>query len=104
QDYLRQQRILQECRLRRENALALLRDKNPITGFQATQQLASSQICEIIAEAGEDILREALIANPMNYFRMLNSFARLTNGGLKCQRHLVEEAQITAALEPPKKS
>jgi hypothetical protein len=55
-------------------------------------------ICEAIAGAGSDILREALEENPLNYFRMLNSFARLTNGGLKCERHLAEQAE--AARQP----
>jgi hypothetical protein len=99
QDYLREQRILDQCRLRQERAFDLLRDGSHVNGFQATQQLATAQICETVAELGGDILREALIANPLNYFRMLNSFARLTNGGLKCERHLAEEADRKTKLE-----
>ena len=93
QDHLREQRIIEQCRLRQHRALTLLQSKSSISGFQATQQIASSQICEIIAEIGADILREALMANPMNYFRTLNAFARLSNGGLRCERHLLDEAQ-----------
>jgi hypothetical protein len=99
QDYLREQRILDQCRLRQERAFDLLRDGGHVNGFQATQQLATAQICQTVAELGGDILREALIANPLNYFRMLNSFARLTNGGLKCERHLADEADRKARLE-----
>ena len=47
-------------------------------------------------DIGTDILRRALAENPLNYFRMLNSFARLTNGGLKCERHVVDELERKA--------
>ena len=76
--------------------------KSPINGFQATQQIAAAQICEAVTVLGPDILRDALIANPLNYFRMLNSFARLTTGGLKCDRHLAEEAERAAAVRKAK--
>ena len=33
---------------------------------------------------------------------MLNSFARLTNGGLKCERHLIDEAERQAKLSSEK--
>src|SRR5215469_1265027 len=76
QEYLRQQRFLLQCRARSDRSLTSPRTKNPLNGFQETQQLATAQICETVADLGTDILREALAANPLNYFRMLNSFAR----------------------------
>jgi hypothetical protein len=100
QDYLREQRLIDQCRARTDHALNLL-SQGHIQGFQATQQLATSQICEALAGAGSDVLREALAGNPMNYFRMLNAFARLTNGGLKCERLLDEQTQIAARAQPP---
>ena len=33
---------------------------------------------------------------------MLNSFARLTNGGLRCERHLIDEAERQAKLASEK--
>ena len=33
---------------------------------------------------------------------MLNSFARLTTGGLKCDRHLADQADRAASLEKAK--
>ena len=98
QDYLREQRLLDQCRLRRDRAFDLLAGASHINGFQATQQLAAVQICETVADLGADTLREALTANPLNYFRMLNSFARLTNGGLKCERYVAEGAERKARL------
>jgi len=96
QDHLREQRLIEQCVARRAGASALLTKAGQVTGFQATQQIATSQICEAVVDLGADILREALIANPLNYFRMLNAFSRLTNGGLKCERHLAQEAQRKA--------
>src|SRR6266403_832979 len=98
QDYLRQQRLLDACRARRDRAFKLIRQPNPVVGFQATQQIAAAQICEIIADLGVEILREAIATNPLNYFSMLNAFTKLANGGLGCERHLADEAQRLAAL------
>ena len=93
-DYLREQRLLDQCRTRAERATHLLRQPGHIPAFQAAQQIATAQICETLAETGAEILRQALAASPLNYFRMLNAFSRLATGGLKCERHLREQAQI----------
>jgi hypothetical protein len=99
QDYLNEQRLLDQCRVRSQSAYHLLTTSNNINTFQATQQLAVAQICETVADLGPEVLRQAIIANPLNYFRMLNSFARLTNGGLKCERHLIDDADRQRKLE-----
>ena len=99
QDYLRQQRLAEQCRRSQDRAFDLIRQNHPINAFQATQQLAAAQICEVAAESGAAVLRDALQANPLNYFRMLNSFSRLTTGGLKCEKHLLEEAGHKARLD-----
>src|ERR1041384_6093440 len=39
QDYLREQRLLDQCSARREQAFALLSQSSHINGFQATQQI-----------------------------------------------------------------
>lgn len=96
QEHCREQRVLDHCAARRIRASGLLTKDGQVTGFQATQQIATTQICEAVVDIGADILREALIANPLNYFRMLNAFSRLANGGLKCERHLSDEAQRKA--------
>ena len=101
QDYLHHQQLLEECRARTERAFNMLRGQNPVGAFQATQQIATAQICEAIADMGGDVLRQALAANPLNYFRMLNSFARLTNGGLRCERHLIDDIILRAKIPQP---
>ena len=103
QDYLRQQRFAEQCQQRRTKAYDLITRGNQINGFQAAQQIANTQICETLAEVGNDILREALAANPLNYFRMLNSFSRLVSGSLKCERHLSEAAERKAKLKAQKR-
>jgi hypothetical protein len=99
QDHLRELRLIDQCRARRQHAMDLSLATGAVPGFQATQQIASAQICEVIADLGPDILRDAILANPLNYFRMLNAFTRLTNGGLKCERHVADEAERQARLE-----
>ena len=99
-DYLREQRLIQQCLARTDRVLDLLRQPGHIHAFQATQQIATAQICQTLAEVGPDILRESLAANPLNYFRMLNSFSRLANGALKCERLLDEQAQAAASAQP----
>ena len=101
QAHCREQRVLDHCAVRRVRASALLTKAGQITGFQATQQIATTQICEAVVDIGADILREALLANPLNYFRMLNAFSRLTQGGLKCERHLIDEALRHAQSNNP---
>jgi hypothetical protein len=97
QDYLREQRLLAQLALRSDRALALLARPGSLSSFQAAQQIATAQISEAMVALGPDVLREALAANPLNYFRMLNSFTRLINGGLRCERHAAEESGRAAA-------
>jgi hypothetical protein len=65
QDYLREQRLIDHCATRRAGASAMLAKTGQINGLQATQQIATAQICETMVDIGADILREALIANPV---------------------------------------
>ncbi|HWW02093.1 MAG TPA: hypothetical protein VNZ64_20500 [Candidatus Acidoferrum sp.] len=103
QDHLREQRLLDESRLRYQLTLDLAREDQGIQAFQAAHKLAAALICEAVAELGADSLREAIKANPLNLLRMLNSLARLTTGGLKCERHLADQAQLQLNLnsQPP---
>jgi hypothetical protein len=99
QDYLRELRLLDESRLRYELTLDLAREEQGIDVFQAAHKLAAALICEAVAEIGADSLRQAVKLNPLNLLRMLNSLSRLTTGGLKCERHLSDQAQRDARLQ-----
>lgn len=96
QDWLKEQRWLDQCRLRHELIFDLAREEHGIDAFQAAHKMAASLICEAVADIGADSLRQAIKLNPLNLLRMLNSLSRLTSGGLKCERHLAEEADRSA--------
>jgi hypothetical protein len=102
QDYLREARLLDESRTRYELTLGLARQDQGIDVFQAAHKTAAGLICEAVAEVGADSLRQAVKLNPLNLLRMLNSLSRLTAGGLKCERHLSDQAdrQAHATRQP----
>jgi hypothetical protein len=89
-DWLREQQLLHECRLRHELVFDLAREDASINAYTAANKLAASLICEAVAEIGPESLRAAVRENPLNILRMLNSLSRLTMGGIRCERHLVD--------------
>jgi hypothetical protein len=42
----------------------MTRHQTTLGAFQATQQVATAQICEAVADMRGDVLRQALAANP----------------------------------------
>ena len=88
QDWLREQQLLQQCRLRHELVFDLARQDSSIDAYTASNKLAAALICDAIAEIGSDSLRAAIQQNPLNLIRMLNSLSRLTLGGLRCEQHV----------------
>jgi hypothetical protein len=99
QDHLRDLRLLDESRSRYELTLGLAREEQGIDVFQAAHKIAAALICEAVAEIGADSLREAVKLNPLNLLRMLNSLSRLTTGGLKCERHLSDQAERNTKVQ-----
>jgi len=98
QDHLRELRLLDDSRLRYEFTFDLAREQQGIDVFQAAHKIAAAQICDAVAEIGADSLRQAIKLNPLNLLRTLNSLSRLTAGGLKCERHLSDQAERVAGL------
>jgi hypothetical protein len=96
QDWRKEQRLLEDCRLRHELIFDLGREEQGIDAFQAAHKIAAALICEAIADIGADSLRQAVKLNPLNFLRMLNSLSRLTAGGLTCERFLCDESQRKA--------
>ena len=90
-EHLRDLRLLEQSRSRYELTLDLARQEQGIDVFQAAHKIAAGLICDAVADIGADSLREAVKANPLNFLRMLHSLSRLTNGGLKCERHLADQ-------------
>ncbi len=99
QDHLRQLRLSDESRGRFELTLDLAREEPGIDVYQAAHKIAAGLIAEAVAEIGADSLREAIKANPLNLLRMLKSLSRLTAGAIKCERHLVDQADRQSPLQ-----
>src|SRR5206468_7934647 len=59
QDWLKEQRLLEECRLRQELTLDFAREEQGIGAFQAAHKISVGLICQAVAEFGPDTLREA---------------------------------------------
>ena len=99
QEWLQEQKRVDSCRTSQELAIDLVRERQGIDSFQAPGKIAAALICEALADIGADTIRAACKTNPSNLVRMLNSLARLTSGGLKCEQHLVNQADRKAQLE-----
>ncbi len=90
QDYLAEQRLIEQSQSRHELALRLAKESYGVAAFQTAHQVSASIICAALADFGPQTIRTACQANPLNLIRLLNSLARLTDGGLKCERHQKE--------------
>jgi hypothetical protein len=99
QDYLNEERRLGECRLRHNLIKELAADHPGIEAYQASPKIAVALACETLLDLGPETLRRALQENPMNAFRLLNAMARTVSGGLKCERHVADQAALQARAE-----
>jgi len=99
QDYLNEERRLGECRLRHDLIKQLATDHPGIEAYQASPKIAVALACETLLDLGPETLRRALQENPMNAFRLLNALARVLSGGLKCERHVADQAAQQARAE-----
>jgi hypothetical protein len=99
QDYLNEERRLGECRLRHDLIKRLATDHPGIEAYQASPKISVALACETLLDLGPETLRRALQENPMNAFRLLNAMARTVSGGLKCERHIADQAAHQASAE-----
>jgi hypothetical protein len=99
QEWLKEQQRVEDCRISQELTLDLAMERQGIESFQAPNKIAAALICEALADLGSETFRKAIAANPLNALRMLNTLSRLTVGGLKCERHLADEAERKAKLD-----
>ena len=90
---------LQALRRMREFACKVTR-ANPGAELQeAALQLAAAQVCELLAHFDAGILKSHLAENPSLYTHLLNSLARLSDGGLKYERYRAEVAERKEAMK-----
>ena len=99
QDWLKEQHLLEQCRLRHELTLDFARENHGIDGFQAAHNISVGLICRAVAEFGPYTLKDAFQKNPLNLIRAIMALSRLTSGGLKFHKHQTEEAERKARLE-----
>jgi hypothetical protein len=99
QEWLKEQQRVEDCRISQELTLDLAMERQGIESFQAPNKIAAALICEALADLGSETFRQAIAANPVNALRMLNTLSRLTVGGLKCERHLADEAERKTRAE-----
>ena len=102
QDHLQEERRRDECRLRHELFTKLAADYPGIESYQAAPKIAVALASEALIDLGPATLRRALQEQPLNALRLLNSLARMLSGGIKCERHVVEQAERQARLEREK--
>jgi Protein of unknown function (DUF3486) len=99
QDWLREQRSVDENRRRREFATDLFSEKDGPQIHQATLQVAATNLCQLLVDLDPVAMRETLEDNPDKYTRLLNAIARLSDGAIKCDRHRTDEAERHAKIE-----
>ena len=99
QDWLKEQRLLDECRMRHELTLDFARENHGTDGIQAAHNITIELICRAVAEFGPDTLKDAFQKNPLNLLRAIMALSRLTSGSLKFHKHQTEEAERKVRLE-----
>ncbi len=93
EEWLDEQRRLEEMRAIREFALRVVREHDGSTIQQASQLIAASQIYQLLSEFKADSLKAALKGDPAQYARLINVLVRLGDGGLKFERYKAEVAR-----------
>ena len=93
QDWLAEQKVLEEMRIRRDYAIEFVRENEGATLHEATNKMATAQIRAVLRDLGAITLQKALEKNPDNYLRLLNTLARLTAGVITCEKHRLKDAK-----------
>jgi hypothetical protein len=101
-DWLRAKEKREALEAREEVTMDLARDHTGATIQQASRQIASTHICELLMDLDHAALNKAIATNPMAFTRLLNALSRLTADELACARFRAEEAQREAQLQKNK--
>jgi len=90
---------LETDKLKREFALELVKDNEGSKIHEATLQLAASQIYEVLTDFDVGPLKEMLADKPGLYPKVINSIAKLSEGGLKYERYREEVSARKRAID-----
>lgn len=99
QDWLREQGRLDDMRMKREFAMQVVKENEGSKIHEAAQQIAASQIYEVLTDLDPASISEKLKGNPEQYARLINALAKLSDEGLKYQRYKDEVAKHKAEIE-----
>lgn len=93
EDWLEEQRRLEDMRAIREFCLQVLNQHPDSTIQQAGQVIAASQLYQLLNDFQPSTLKAKLKTDPAHYARILNALVRLGDGGLKLDRYKAEVAR-----------
>ncbi len=102
QDWLVEQRWIEETRTRQEISADLVRDNDPADLHQAALQLGTLHIFEALRALGPDGFNQKLGGDPAAFARLINALARATRESLLLQKYRQACAQARALLQPLK--
>jgi hypothetical protein len=98
-DWQQHQDRLETDKLKREFALELVKENEGSQIHEATLQLAASQLYEVLTDFNVGPLKETLADKPGLYPKIVNSLAKLSEGGLKYERYRDEVKSRKAVIE-----
>jgi hypothetical protein len=100
QEWLNQQAWLEEMRGRLDFATDIVRQTNGDLLDAASLRIAVTQMYTLLIEFNPSILKTQIATQPGAYSRILNALCKLTEAGLKCERHRLDHGAKTAPFQP----
>ena len=97
QAYLDRQDHLAELRANREAALELVEGGDTTTLPEATLQIVTSQIFQLLTDFSSASLKKKLAEDPLKYIRLVNSFAHISREAVVLKKLRDASAKATAA-------
>jgi len=99
QEWLKEQTRLADMKLRREQAERLATENKGSQVHEASLQIASSMIYDVLTNFDAETLKEKLQQKPEHVAPLINALAKLSDQGLKFQRYQEQIADRKRAIE-----
>lgn len=97
QDWLAEQKRLEDMRFKREMAMDIVRQNEGGKIQEAAMQIAASQLYEVISEFDIQSLKDLLHDEPENFAQVVNSLAKLSKSALDYEKY--RDAVVSAKTE-----
>jgi hypothetical protein len=101
QDWLHEQAWLEEMRLRLDFATNIVHQSNGALLDAASLRIAVTQMYALLTEFNPVVLKSQIANHPGAYSRILNALCKLTESGIKCERHRLSRPLNRSILPPP---